>query len=72
MYRNLLAEMARKSLSKRDIAKTLNREGRTVRNRFSGKAPFTIPEAFAIRDALFPGVSLEYLFEDYAPAPPPG
>ena len=63
MYENLKAEMARRNVSKRDIAQGLKKQARTIRNRFSGQTPFTIPEAFAIRDAFFPGASLDYLFQ---------
>lgn len=66
MYQNLRAEMARKNLSKRDIAHRLNKKERVIRNRFSGRTPFTLPEAAAIRDQFFPGVSLDYLFQDGA------
>lgn len=66
MYQNLQAEMARRNVTKRDIAQALHKDGRTIRNRFNGSAPFTIPEAFAIRDQFFPGVSLDYLFQDGA------
>ena len=63
MYQNLKAEMARKNLKKCDIARGLNKKERIIRNRFSGKTPFTLPEAVAIRDMFFPGVSLDYLFQ---------
>lgn len=65
LYPNLMAELARRNLTKRDIAQALHKDGRTIRNRFNGSAPFTIPEAFAIRDAFFPGVSLDYLFQEW-------
>lgn len=68
MYQNLKAEMARRNLTKRDIAQRLNKKERVIRNRFNGRTPFTLPEAFAIRDAFFPGASLDYLFQRDAAA----
>lgn len=54
--------MERKKITKRDILRTLKMDERTLANRFSGKRPFKIPEAFAIRDQFFPGASMDYLF----------
>lgn len=69
VYQNLKAEMARQNLTKRDLARGLNTAERNIRNRFNGKTPFSIPEAFAIRDKFFPGISLDYLFQRDAATP---
>lgn len=59
---NLKAEMARNGIKCMDIQLVLGCADKTVRNKLSGKTVFTIPEAFKIRNALFPNVPIEYLF----------
>lgn len=63
MHPNLKAEMKRKGVSKRDICRKLEMDERTLTNRLNGKHPFRLPEAFAIRDSFFPGMSIDYLFD---------
>lgn len=62
MLANLKAEMARYGISTLDIAKVAQRTNKSIRDKISGKTDFTMPEGLAIRNALFPGLSLEYLF----------
>lgn len=62
VYQNLQAEMKRQGVSKRDVLRALKMDERTLANRFSGKRPFKISEAFAIRNQFFPGASIDYLF----------
>lgn len=62
MLNNLRAEMVRNHISSVDIAKAIGRSDRTVRDKLRGKSLFSIQDAAVVRDALFPDVSLEYLF----------
>ena len=63
MYRNLLAEMARRGITKKDLAKCLGMRYPTIVDKTNGRSRFYLDEAFKIRDQLFPDVALEYLFE---------
>lgn len=63
MYPNLEAEMARKKIRNEAIAKVIDKDVRSVRNKKAGVTEFTFNETVQIRDKFFPGVSLEYLFE---------
>lgn len=60
--KNLVAEMARYGVRISDIQNLLNCSERTVRNKLNNERDFTIPEALKIRNTLFPGMSIEYLF----------
>ena len=62
--KNLLAEMARSGIRVQDIQNLLGCTERTVRNKMDGKTEFSVNEAFKIRNALFPGLRIEYLFAD--------
>lgn len=62
MFNNLRAEMARANISISDIAKVIHKTERSTRDKINGKAGFTWSEIIAIRDAFFPGMSIEYLF----------
>lgn len=62
-YRNLAAEMARKGISKKDIAKSLNMRYQTFLDKTSGKSRLYIDEAFKIKEKFFPECEIEYLFE---------
>ncbi len=63
IYKNLAAEMARKSLSRKDIAGVLCMSTAAVNLKLAGKTQITLNEAFKIRDALFPTLLLDYLFD---------
>lgn len=62
--KNLLAEMARSGIRVQDIQNLLGCTERTVRNKMDGKTEFSVNEALKIRNALFPGLRVEYLFAD--------
>lgn len=59
---NLKAEMSRSNISFCDLARAIEKTERCVRDKASGRAAFTFPEALKIRDTYFSGMSLEYLF----------
>lgn len=62
MLQNLRAEMTRYGITPRDLSRETNRTERSIRLKIDGKNAFTLPEGIAIRNAFFPGMSLEYLF----------
>lgn len=59
---NLKAEMQRNGLTIKDIMQTIGCSEKTARNKINGDTDFTFPEAERVRDALFPGLRMEYLF----------
>jgi hypothetical protein len=61
---NLVAEMARYGIKKKDVYEFLSMSDRTFSNRLDGNPTFTVKEAFSIRDHFFPGYTIEYLFTD--------
>lgn len=63
MYKNLVAEMAREGITKKDIAKFLDQRYPTVVDKTNGKASFRLDEAMRIKREFFPTKSVEYLFE---------
>jgi len=62
MLLNLKAEMSRGKVRPDDIQKLIGRSRRCVDDKLSERSSFSLPEAIRIRDAFFPGMSLEYLF----------
>ena len=62
--KNLLAEMTRSGVRIQDIQNLLGCTDRTVRNKLDEKTEFSISEALKIRNALFPGLRVEYLFAE--------
>ena len=62
MLKNLVAEMARRQVTRRDIARTLGISYGTVIVKIKGSYDFTVSEAQKIRDAYFPDLTIEYLF----------
>lgn len=63
MYPNLNAEMARRNITSQKIGEVLRKCEKTARNKLNGDTPFTISEARLISEQLFPGMSIDYLFE---------
>jgi len=61
--RNLIAEMARNGIKTTDLKDVIGVSNRTAQYKISGNSQFTVEEAFKIRDALFPGLRIEYLFQ---------
>lgn len=59
---NLKAEMQRNGLTVRDIMRTIGCSEKTARNKINGETDFTYPEAEEVRNRLFPGMRMEYLF----------
>lgn len=63
MYRNLEAEIARAGVTRKDLARVLGCSLGTVSMKMTGKSPFTIPDARAIKSFLGGDKPIEYLFE---------
>ena len=63
MYKNLLAEMARKSITKKELAEYLHMRYCTIIDKTNGKYDFKLEEAFEIKREFFPDLSVDYLFE---------
>jgi len=64
MLKNLKAEMTRNGIHNNDIAQVIGKSKRTVSDKTGGRYPFSIEEAIKIRDELFQGLELEYLFSN--------
>lgn len=62
MYKNLEAELARKGITKGDLAKALQIRPTTLSNKLSGKSIITLKEALTIKSVLGVEMSLEELF----------
>lgn len=62
MFPNLEAELARKGLKYDDVAKAIDTDPKTARRKMKLVTEFKISECFRIRDCLFPGMDIEYLF----------
>lgn len=63
MFRNLEAEMARKGITKGDVAKFLGVRYGTIIGKAKGRSQFSLAEAFKIKDHFFPDQDFEYLFK---------
>ena len=63
MLNNLLGEMARAHISKKQIAQTLSISEKTLRNKINGLSPVYLEEALTIQSNFFPCLELNYLFE---------
>ena len=63
-YPNLVAEMARRDLDARDLAKVAKKSPDTLRNWLRGKGDFTVAIAFLIQQNLFPDCKITYLFSN--------
>lgn len=60
---NLEAEMKRNKISRSDIANLLGLSYRTIHSRFNDESEWGCAECVEVRDAYFPNMTLDYLFE---------
>jgi len=67
MIRNLVAEMARNSITKKDIAQLLGITEKSVTNKIEEKQDFKWKEVIKIHDRFFPKMKVEELFEGEIP-----
>ena len=63
MLHNLLAEMARKNIKRKEIRALLDISERTLYSKINGNSGFTLAEALLIQKTYFPELSVDYLFE---------
>lgn len=61
MYSNLAAEIMRKGIKRKELAKEMNLHDRTFYNKLMGRTPFTITEINFILGKF--NLPFEYLFE---------
>lgn len=66
MYPNLRAEVARKGLTMKELAKRIGIGESTMNQKLNGKYAFTLDEAVLIRDVLEVDIPLDVLFEKVA------
>lgn len=62
MFPNLKAEMVRNNITSLDLAKATRRTTRSINDKIAGRSEFTLNEALSIRNDIFPGMTVEYLF----------
>lgn len=63
MYPNLKAELARVSMSMKDLAKAINMPYSTLVDKIAGRSEFTFQEAVDIRKAIGVDIPLDELFK---------
>ena len=62
MFRNLEAELTRKNITRKDLARILGINVSTCSEKLTKPGRLKLDEAFKIRDTLFPEMQIEYLF----------
>jgi hypothetical protein len=62
MYANLKAEMARRNIEIPVLMRITGKSRAAVSNYLNGRGSFSVTEAIQIRDELFPGLTIDYLF----------
>lgn len=67
MLRNLMAEMTRKNLTNKDLARTTGRDEKSISNKILCKTEFTRKEMVEIKKTHFPECTMDYLFEQVEP-----
>jgi len=62
MYRNLEAELARRGITRAELAKVLGINIATMSEKLNYNGRLKLSEAQTIRDELFPDHTVDYLF----------
>ena len=68
-YPNLKAEMARANYGIKDLMDVTGKSRAGISNNLNGRGRFSIDESLAIRNALFPSMSIDYLFSPDSETP---
>lgn len=68
MMENLKSAMAAKHISTVAIAGVLGCTEKTVYNKLNGNTEFTLREALALKNEIFPEYDMTYLFKTEQPA----
>lgn len=63
IYPNLCAEMARRGITRSDLATSIGRTASTMSQKLNGFAPITLDEAKTIKNTLQTDLALETLFQ---------
>lgn len=63
MYPNLEAEMARKKITRFELAIRLNMTATTLGNKLNGKSDISLPECLAIKKELGVAMTVDELFK---------
>ena len=63
MFKNLMAEMARNNMTRKDICKLAGCAQSTLRSKMTGETEFTLNEMKRIQSAMNGELTLDYLFE---------
>lgn len=63
MYKNLLKEMEKRDVTRKDLAKFLNKRYATILDKLNGKYAFSCDEGIAIQRNFFADIDFIYLFE---------
>lgn len=63
MYPNLEAEMARKKVTRAELAEKLNMTPTTLGNKLNGKSDISLPECLAIKATLKLTMTVDELFK---------
>lgn len=64
-YPNLEREIAGRGIKKKTIAESIDVCSKSLRNKMSGKVPFTWPEVSEIRCRFFPDMTPDELFKTH-------
>lgn len=64
MFRNLLAEMARRKVTAKDLAEKLGITDGTMSGKMNGKSSFSLKEANQIKNILGTDIPIEELFQN--------
>ena len=64
MFRNLAAEKARFGITNEQIGEVIGKSKDSVDKKMSGEVGFKLNEMNAIKNKFFPGLTLDYLFEE--------
>lgn len=63
MFPNLIAEMARKGITQKDLCNCIKKDKSTLSEKINGKRDFKMSEIMKIKETFFPDLTLEYLFK---------
>lgn len=61
-YPNLKAEMAREGFGIKDLMEATGKSRPGISNNLNGRGKFSVADSIAIRNRLFPKLSIDYLF----------
>lgn len=62
-FPTLVGEIAKRGIKRKTIAESIGICDKSLKNKLSGKSPFTWPEVQMIRNQFFPGMTTDDLFQ---------